>query len=69
LSLIGALKNGKKGFDRSVDSSVELWFGFCFQQNAYGGGGLAEGRRQWVARIAGIARDRKGKNLNTDYRG
>src|SRR6478609_4641258 len=39
LSLIGALKNGKKGFDRSVDSSVELGFGFCFQQNTYGGWG------------------------------
>jgi hypothetical protein len=37
LSLIEALKNGKKGFDRSVDRSVELGFDFCFQQNAYGG--------------------------------
>ena len=37
MSLIGALKNGEKGFDRSVDSSVEFGFDFCFQQNAYGG--------------------------------
>jgi hypothetical protein len=37
LSLIEALKSGKKGFDRSVDRSVELGFDFCFQQNAYGG--------------------------------
>jgi hypothetical protein len=28
---IGALKNRKKGFDRSVDRSVELHFGLCFQ--------------------------------------
>jgi hypothetical protein len=37
LSLIEALKSGKKGFDRSVDCPVELHFGFCFQQSAYGG--------------------------------
>jgi hypothetical protein len=37
LSLIEALKNGKKGFDRPVDRSVELGFGFCFQQSTYGG--------------------------------
>jgi hypothetical protein len=37
LSRIEALKNGKKGFDRSVDRTVELRFDFCFQQNAYGG--------------------------------
>jgi hypothetical protein len=37
LSLIEALKSGKKDFDRSVDRSVELGFDFCFQQNAYGG--------------------------------
>jgi hypothetical protein len=37
LSRIEALKSGKKGFDRSVDCPVELHFGFCFQQNAYGG--------------------------------
>ena len=36
-SLIEGLKSEKKGFDRSVDSSVELGFDFCFQQNAYGG--------------------------------
>jgi hypothetical protein len=39
LTAIEALKNGKKGFDRSVDSSVELGSDFCFQQNAYGGWG------------------------------
>jgi len=37
LAAIGAVKNGKKGFDRSVDRPVELHFGFCFQQNVYGG--------------------------------
>jgi hypothetical protein len=37
LSLIEALKSGKKDFDRSVDRSVELGFDFCFQQNTYGG--------------------------------
>jgi hypothetical protein len=37
LSRIEALKNGKKGFDRSVDSSVELGFGVCFQQSSMGG--------------------------------
>jgi hypothetical protein len=41
LTAIEALKNGKKDFDRSVDSSVELRFDFCFQQNAYGGWGSA----------------------------
>jgi hypothetical protein len=30
---IEALKNAKKGFDRSVDSPVELGLGFCYQQN------------------------------------
>jgi hypothetical protein len=33
LTAIEAMKNGKKGFDRSVDSSVELGFDLCFQQN------------------------------------
>ncbi|HEY2117514.1 MAG TPA: hypothetical protein VGJ51_20600 [Candidatus Angelobacter sp.] len=33
LSLIEALKNGKKWFDSSVDSPFELHFDFCFQQN------------------------------------
>jgi hypothetical protein len=37
LSLVEALKNGKKAFDSSVDRPFELGFGFCFQQNAYGG--------------------------------
>jgi hypothetical protein len=36
---IEPLKNEKKGFDRSVDRTVELGFGVCFQQNAYGGWG------------------------------
>jgi hypothetical protein len=35
---IGALKNRKKGFDRSVDRSVEWGFDLCFQQSAMGGG-------------------------------
>jgi len=30
-------KTTEKGFDRSVDRSVELHLGFCLQQNAYGG--------------------------------
>jgi hypothetical protein len=38
LGQIGALKNGKKSFDRSVDRTVEWHFGFCFQQSAMGGG-------------------------------
>jgi hypothetical protein len=37
LTATRALKNGKTGFDRSVDRTVELGFDFCFQQNAYGG--------------------------------
>jgi hypothetical protein len=61
LRLIEALKSEKKGFDRSVDCPVELHFGFCFQQNAYGGGSMAEGHRQRVARIAGIL-PQPGKN-------
>jgi hypothetical protein len=55
LSRIEALKSGKKDFDRSV----ELGFDFCFQQNAYGGGSMAEGHRQRATRIAVIARDRR----------
>jgi hypothetical protein len=39
LSGIEGRKNGKKGFDRSVDRSVELHFRFCFQQKCYGGVG------------------------------
>jgi len=30
-------KTTEKSFDSSVDSSVELHFTFCFQQNAMGG--------------------------------
>jgi hypothetical protein len=37
LNAIRGRKNAKKGFDRSVDRSVELGFDLCFQQNAYGG--------------------------------
>jgi hypothetical protein len=47
--VIQGRKNAKKGFDRSVDSAVELGLGVCFQQNAYGGWGLAK-------EIAGIAK-------------
>jgi hypothetical protein len=32
---IRPLKNAKKGFDRSVDRSVELRLGFCYQQKSY----------------------------------
>jgi len=38
LIAIRALKNDKKGFDRPVDRSVELGFGFCLQQSSMGGG-------------------------------
>jgi len=38
LTAIEALKNAKNGFDRSVDRSVELHFGLCFQQRRMGGG-------------------------------
>jgi hypothetical protein len=34
LGRIRLAKNAKNRFDRSVDSTVELGFGFCFQQNA-----------------------------------
>jgi len=37
LSLIEALKSGKKELRPFGDRSVELGFDFCFQQNAYGG--------------------------------
>jgi hypothetical protein len=37
MTSIRLAKTAKKGFDRSVDRSVELHFDFCFQQNAYGG--------------------------------
>jgi hypothetical protein len=37
LSRVEALKNEKEGFRPFGDRSVELGFGFCFQQNAYGG--------------------------------
>jgi hypothetical protein len=38
LTAIEALKNANKGFDSSVDSTVELGLGFCFQQRVYGVG-------------------------------
>jgi hypothetical protein len=51
LTAIGILKNRKKGFDKPFDRPFELWFELCFQQGAYWGGGcLAEGHQQWVAR-------------------
>jgi hypothetical protein len=34
LGQIELLKNGKKGFDSSVDRTVEWHFGFCFQQRS-----------------------------------
>jgi len=50
LIAIGSLKNVKKGLRPVGHRSVELHFGFCFQQNAYGGWGRgwgtqAEGRK------------------------
>jgi len=75
----------KKELRPSGDRSVELDFGFCFQQNAYGGWGRGlryTGRGLWRAKrayrrsagIADIARDRKGKGkilprINADKRG
>jgi len=35
LGSIRPLKNTKKAFDRSVDRSVELRLGLCYQQNVY----------------------------------
>src|SRR5215472_11845929 len=55
LSLIEALKNGKKALRPVGHRSVELGFGFCFQQNAYGGVGLwlrDAGRGPWRAKRA-----------------
>jgi hypothetical protein len=40
---IRALKNGKKRLRPFGDRSVELHFGFCFQQSVYGGGGSGRG--------------------------
>jgi hypothetical protein len=37
LIVIEALKSEKNGLRLSCDCLVELGFGFCFQQNAYGG--------------------------------
>ena len=34
--------NAKKGFDRSVDSPVELQLAFCLQQNLDKGGGVGK---------------------------
>jgi len=46
---------------------------FVFNKTLMGGGGLAEGRRQWVVarkrayrRIAGIARHRRHRKTNTE---
>jgi hypothetical protein len=36
---VGPRKNGKKGFDKTVDRPVEWHFGLCFQQIVYGGVG------------------------------
>ena len=35
MSQIRPLKNAKKDFDRSVDRSVELRLGLCYQQKSY----------------------------------
>jgi len=71
LGQIGPLKNTKKGFDRSVDRSVELGLGFCYQQSVYGGWGhwvRDAGRGTQISPesrvIAVIARDRKGKTYH-----
>jgi len=39
LNAIRGQKNAKKGFDRSVDRSVELQLAVCLQQNLDKGGG------------------------------
>jgi hypothetical protein len=48
-SRIGNRLNKKKGLRQAFDRPFELHFGLCLQQNVYGGGGLAEGRRQRAA--------------------
>jgi len=65
------VKRPKKGFDRSVDSPVELHFDFCFQQNAYGGwvGVLRDaGRGLWRAERA-YRRDRRNRPSSPSSRG
>src|ERR1043166_1004046 len=60
LTVIRGLKNGEKGFDRSVDRSAEWHFVFVFNKGAMGGGSMAQGRRQRAAKRSGdlvIARD------------
>jgi len=53
-------KTTEKGLRPSGDRSVELHFGFCFQQNVKGGWGRGlRVHRQRAARIAGIARHRR----------
>jgi hypothetical protein len=43
LTAIGALKNVKNGFDRSVDRSVEWQLSLCFQQTVYPRVGYVDG--------------------------
>ena len=55
MNLISPLENAKKGFDRSVDRSVELGLGLCYQQKSYprvgrGLRGQAEGCKNRVIR-------------------
>ena len=59
LNWIEVLKNGKRGFDRSVDRSVELGFGFCFQQSGYGGWG------PWLRNAGRGLRNRRNRRNRT----
>jgi hypothetical protein len=42
MNVIRGQNNAKKGFDRSVDRSVELQLAVCLQQNLDKGGGGAK---------------------------
>ena len=62
LTVIEHPKKREKGLRPVGHRSVECHFGLCLQQTVYGGGFLAEGRRQRavrIAEIAGIARHRR----------
>ena len=53
-------KNKKKALRQPFDSTVEWHFHFCFQQNVYGGWGLAEEHKQRAAKIATIGATKPG---------
>ena len=54
------MKTAEKGLRQPFDSPFELGLGFCFQQNVYGGGYLAEGTQaEGHKKIAKIAKHRR----------